>query len=297
MPLHLLLAGKLGCHSAQSARVLSNHAGLISLSCLDSLLHTTSHTRLRDKPAHGVWRSKLTLKYDCDSCKAAVAHGSGGSLVISLGFATAQFCVVQWILKRAVGWQQIPFWDTEGWDPLLSSDCARNALAYSLQWLLLELQKLDAPSLSIRIQGECPCVSSLACTAFSCHNREAACMDADLQDPLLLTPLFCQLLSGQCVSLTADLHKPLRQLSNISMLTQLTSLTLDSDVESNQCLPQGLTALSTLRQITLTHILAPAFLSAFPYLVDVHFSPSTDEAARVDLHSNDASASHRHTRF
>ncbi len=116
---------------------------------------------LRDRPAHGVWGSKLTLKYDCDvdsfdSCKAAVAHGSGGSLVISLGTATGQFHVVQWILKRAVGWQQIRFWDAEGLDPLHSSDRARNALAYSLQWLLLELQKLDAPSLSIRIQGQCP---------------------------------------------------------------------------------------------------------------------------------------------
>ncbi|KAL0030421.1 hypothetical protein WJX79_003849 [Trebouxia sp. C0005] len=58
-----------------------------------------------------------------------------------------------WILKRAVGWQQICFWDAEGWDPLYSSDCAKNALADSLQWLLLELQKLEAPSLSIRIQG------------------------------------------------------------------------------------------------------------------------------------------------
>jgi len=129
-----------------------------------------------------------------------------------------------------------------------------------------------------------PCVSSLACTAFSCHNPKAARTDADLQDPLLLTPLFCQLLSGQCVSLTADLHKPLRQLSNISMLTQLTSLTLDSDVESNRRLPEGLTALSRLCQISLKHIPAPAFLSAFPDLVDVHLSPSTDEAARVDLH-------------
>ncbi|DBA89773.1 TPA: hypothetical protein ACH3X2_004648 [Trebouxia sp. C0005] len=91
------------------------------------------------------------------------------------------------------------------------------------------------------------------------------------------------MLSGQCVSLRADLHKPLRQLSSISMLTQLTSLTLDSDVESNQRLPEGLTALSRLRQIRLTHIPAPAFLSAFPHLVDVHLSPSTDEAAKVDL--------------
>ena len=108
-------------------------------------------------------------------------------------------------------------------------------------------------------------------------------MDADLQDPLLLKPIFCQLLSGQCVSLRADFHKPLRQLSSISMLTQLTSLTLESDVESNQRLPEGLTALSRLRQISLTYIPAPAFLSAFPHLVDVHLSPSTDEAAKVDL--------------
>jgi len=126
-------------------------------------------------------------------------------------------------------------------------------------------------------------VTSFACTASSCHNPKALRIYADLQNPLLLKPLFCQLLSSQCVSLRADVHKPLRQLSNISMLTQLTSLTLDSDGESNQRLPEGFTALSKLRQISLTYIPAPAFLSAFPHLVDVHLSPSTDEAARVDL--------------
>lgn len=116
---------------------------------------------LRDRPAHGVWGSKLTLTYDCDaktvdSRKAAVAHGSGRSLVIMLGCPSRQVYVVQWILKRAVGWQQICFWDAEGWDALYSLDYAKNALAYSLEWLLLELQKLEAPSLSIRIQGDCP---------------------------------------------------------------------------------------------------------------------------------------------
>ncbi len=116
---------------------------------------------LRDRPAHGVWGSKLTLTYDCDaktvdSRKAAVAHGSGRSLVIMLGCPSRQVYVVQWILKRAVGWQQICFWDAEGWDALYSLDYAKNALAYSLEWLLLKLQKLEAPSLSIRIQGDCP---------------------------------------------------------------------------------------------------------------------------------------------
>ena len=112
---------------------------------------------LCDRPAYGVWGSKLTLTYDRDvkTDKAAAAHGSGRSLVISLGCASRQFCVVHWILKRAVGWQQICFWDTEGWDLLYSSDYAKFALAYSLQWLLTELQKLDGPSLSIRIQGQC----------------------------------------------------------------------------------------------------------------------------------------------
>ncbi|DBA94389.1 TPA: hypothetical protein ACH3X1_001993 [Trebouxia sp. C0004] len=49
---------------------------------------------------------------------------------------------------------------------------------------------------------------------------------------------------------------------------------------NNRHLPEGLTALSKLRQISLKHIPAPAFLSAFPDLVDVHLSPSADEAAR-----------------
>jgi len=111
---------------------------------------------LRDRPAHGVWGSKLTLTYDCDAKsvnarKAAVAHGSGQNLVIFLGYATGQIHVVQWILKRAVGWQQICFWDAEGWDTLYSLDYAKHALANSL-----ELQKLEAPSLSVRIQGQCP---------------------------------------------------------------------------------------------------------------------------------------------
>lgn len=114
---------------------------------------------LRDRPPHGVWGSKLTLTYDAknvNSRKAAVVHGSGRGLMIILGCPSRQFYVVQWILKRAAGWQQICFWDAEGWDKLYSLDYAKKALAYSLEWLLLELQKLEAPSLSIRIQGQCP---------------------------------------------------------------------------------------------------------------------------------------------
>lgn len=99
----------------------------------------------------------------------------------------------------------------------------------------------------------------------------------------MLKRSFCRLLSGRCVSLTADLHKPLRHLPNISMLTQLTSLTLDSDVESNRHLPESLTELSRLRQIGLKHVHAPAFLSAFGNLVDLHLALSTDETASVDL--------------
>ena len=114
---------------------------------------------LRDEPVRGVWGNKLTLKYDSNtevlpSSKSAVALGSGVSPVISLSRARDHLHVVRWILKRASGWHQILFWDAESWEsPGVSQTTP--SLALSLQSLLLGLERLGAPDLSIRVQGQC----------------------------------------------------------------------------------------------------------------------------------------------